>query len=177
MQDDTTPIMTCSYAKALKRKFIKGQLKDRLELREDILRHLCKCKECRLEYIQENSNINGTTFNLYKEIKELVAAYKEVNKDEDVAIELKLVRSETGNCIDFHIIFTKKPTYYWKAATTFNVDKLMKLQVFRDLCVEFEDNVDKEDGDEIADFVHFLICKFARDIDYLEDCYNKETEE
>lgn len=176
MQDNSKPLMTCSYAKALKRKYVKGQLKDRLELREDILRHLCRCKECRLEYIQENSNINGTTFNIYKEIKDLINAYKDANEDNDVVIDSQIVRPDNENYIDFFIIFTKKPSYYWKAAISFNVDKLMKLQVFRDLWIEFEDTVNNEEGDDTTNFVRYLICNITKDIDHLEKCYYKEME-
>ena len=67
------------------------------------------------------------------------------------------------------IILSKPWTF---AASNFDINKLMGMRVFHDLCLEY----DSPTGQDHTEFVKHIVLKNAKRIYHLEECLLKEEE-
>lgn len=131
---------------------------------DEILNHLCHCEKCRNEYTRYAKQVGYKKWSLAKYAVSFVQSNKDLKecKTRTFVEEMKSLKK---------VEILSKP--WTRAANMFNLDKLMNMRVFYDLCREYKSPT----KDDHSQFVKYIVLKNAKYIDHLEECLMKEFKE
>lgn len=151
----------CELILSLKKIFFSTGLNKYVE--DELLHHLFTCSKCRKVYNSYAKEIGFKDWSLPKYAVNFVLKNKEIEDGKTKAfLEIKDKQRKDN-------ILSKPWTF---AATNFDINKLMGMRVFHDLCLEY----DSPTGQDHTEFVKHIVLKNAKRIDYLEECLLKEEE-
>lgn len=150
---------SCSMVLSMKKTFFGTGVNACIE--DKILRHLFTCAKCRRIYENYAREIGYKKFNLVKYAIRFAESHKELKSSE--------TRDYLGEVIgNKKLRVLSRP--WTTAVNTFDIDKLMNMKAFRDLCKEY----DSPEGVDYSDFIRYITLRFAKHIDHLEECLIKE---
>ena len=153
---------SCSMVLSMKKIFFGTGVNKIVE--DKIIRHLLTCKECRRIYTEYAREIGYKKFNLIT----YAIQFCEGNKD--------YLDSETRRYLEE--VRDNKPLRvlarpYTHAVEVFDINKLMQLKFFRDLCNEYNSPGQLD----YSGFMKYIAKKWAKYVDHLEECLLKEAYE
>lgn len=152
--------LSCSMVLSMKKIFFGTGVNMWME--DNIIRHLLTCQKCRDIYTQYAKEVGYKNFNLIK------YAIKFANQNK----QYQLKTTEYLNEVKDNKAFRIRSRLWTRAANDFNINKLMNMKAFRDLCIEY----DSPTGMDYSDFMKYISIKIAKRIDHLEECLLKTEE-
>lgn len=152
---------SCDMVLSMKKLFFGTGVNMYVE--DAIIRHLLTCSKCREIYTKYAKEVGYSKFDVIKYAIQFVNRNKELKNSQTMEY-----LSETMDNKKFRVLSSQ----WTRAANTFDIDKLMNLKAFRDLCFEYNSNT----GMDYSDFMKYVILKLAKRIDHLECCLLKTEE-
>lgn len=152
-------MILCDDAMMFINSYFDGSLS--LRVRDHILAHLVTCKECRKAYTQRAKEI-GLKFDLCKEIS---SVYEEF--DSDVECECRTEYNHYNKKGEI----VARDNNWERAAKTYNYGKLANSKCINDFMKENYE-VPKGQENNFRKFGEYTILQMAKNLDYLEKCYN-----
>lgn len=151
---------SCSMVLSMKKVFFGTGVNMWVE--DGIIRHLLTCQKCRDIYTQYAKEVGYKNFNLIKYAIKFAEQNKQYN--------LKTIEylNETKENKKFRV----HSRLWTRAASDFNLNKLMNMKAFRDLSMEYNSPT----GLDYSDFMKYVIFKIAKRVDHLEECLLKTEE-
>lgn len=151
----------CDLVLSLKKIFFSTGINKYVE--DNLLHHLFICPKCRKAYSAYAKEIGFKNWSLPKYAVNFVLRHKDIVDSKTKSyLELKDKQGKD-------VILTKPWTF---AASNFDINKLMGMRVFHDLCLEYNSPT----GQDHTEFVKHIVLKNAKRIDHLEECLLKEEE-
>lgn len=152
---------SCSMVLSMKKIFFGTGLNMWVE--DNVLRHLLTCKKCREIYNQYAKEVGYKNFNLIK----YCIKFSEQHKGYQLKTTEYLSETKDNKVYRIH-------SHLWtRAASNFDIDKLMNMRAFRDLAMEYNSPT----GMDYSDFMKYIALKIAKRIDHLEECLLKTEEQ
>lgn len=152
----------CKAVKGYAKKFFEGQLG--LEATHTILTHIIFCDEC-LSYYTEFAKTKNIDYTITDAVVDLTNLENEIRHNDntsDISDDKENLEKEFTN------------DKWTQAAIGWNIDRLIYLQVFRELNTTHDLQRDKGNIDYIP-FYKYIIRKAAQKVDMLERCLKKEV--
>lgn len=175
--------MTCQFAKGCMKQFWQGTLGDFIH--DEIVLHLLICDDCFVDYIYEA--IQEFHYGAEDVIERIRPKRKRIKEDfedeieeliEDIRVEFRIAGEDS--CRNTTPVETfpeklkpiKTPELFMEYYDTFDLQGLLMLRSFKDLCNEFNSEKPLSDDNPKSKFYKFLTKKICQRVDFLEKCYN-----
>ena len=172
----------CAFAKSCIKQFWQGTLGGFIH--DEIVLHLLICDDCFVDYIYSAvTEFNYGIDDIIAKVKPLRETVAEKYKDEllelieDIKVELKIAAMDMPP--KTAVIDTEpaklKPIViqncFMNYFSTFDLQGLLMLRSFKDLCNEFNSEKPFNDDNPKSKFYKFLTKKICQRVDFLEKCY------
>lgn len=151
---------SCSMVLSMKKIFFGTGVNVWVE--DNIIRHLLTCKSCRDIYTQYAKEVGYKNFNLIK------YAIRFAQQNKDLNLKTMEYLQETKDGKKGRVL----SRMWTRAANDYDIDRLMNLKAFRDLCFEYNSPT----GMDYSDFMKYVVLKIAKRVDHLEECLLKSDE-
>jgi hypothetical protein len=152
---------SCNMVLSMKKIFFGTGLNVYVEDR--IIRHLLTCAKCRELYKAYAKEVGFNNFHL------ITYAINFCERNKSLNLETSDYLTEVKNNKVTRILSRQ----WTRAASNFDINKLMNMKAFRDLSSEYNSPT----GLDYTDFMKFVAIKIAKKIDHLEECLYVTSEE
>lgn len=172
----------CAFVRSCMKQFWQGTLGGFIH--DEILLHLLICDDCFVDYVYNAiTEFNYGIDDIIARVKPLRETVAEEYKDEllelieDIKVELKIAgmdvppKMPNDNLAPIKLKSITMQDYFMNYFSTFDIQGLLMLRSFKDLCEEFNSEKPFTDNNPNTSFYRFLTKKICQKVDFLERCY------
>lgn len=173
----------CKYAKSCMKQFWQGTLGGFIH--DEIVIHIINCDDCFVDYIY--SAVADFNYSLSEVLSKMKPAREKIAEEykedlellfEDITEEFKIMACDTlpktstsKESITEKLRVIESPDCFMTYFSTYDIQGLLMLRSFKDLCYEFDSEKPLSDDNPKSKFYKFLTKKICQRVDFLEKCY------